>query len=91
MNDHQKRNPRLRQTVIVAVCVLAVLLFLYLLLRDQPGSASDYLDDSAPYTFDSSASRTFRTVDSRLAVVSSSGLQLLDDNGNTVLHEIFTL
>ena len=28
MNDHQKRNPRLRQTVIVAVCVLAVLLFL---------------------------------------------------------------
>lgn len=61
MNDHQKRNPRLRQTVIVAVCVLAVLLFLYLLLRDRPGSASDYLDDSAPYTFDSSASRTFRT------------------------------
>ena len=77
--------------VIVAVCVLAVLLFLYLLLRDRPGSASDYLDDSAPYTFDSSASRTFRTVDSRLAVVSSSGLQLLDDNGKTVLHEIFTL
>ena len=32
MNDHQKRNPRLRQTVIVAVCVLAVLLFLYLSL-----------------------------------------------------------
>ena len=91
MNDHAKHNPRLRQTVIVAVCVLAVLLFLYLLLRDRPGSASDYLDDSAPYTFDSSASRTFRTVDSRLAVVSSSGLQLLDDNGKTVLHEIFTL
>lgn len=91
MNDHAKHNPRLRQTVIVAVCVLAVLLFLYLLLRDRPGSASDYLDDSAPYTFDSSASRTFRTVDSRLAVVSSSGLQLLDENGKTVLHEIFTL
>ena len=48
MNDHPKHNPRLRQTVIVAVCVLAVLLFLYLLLRDRPGSASDYLDDSAP-------------------------------------------
>ena len=91
MNEHPKHNPRLRQTVIVAVCVLAVLLFLYLLLRDRPGSASDYLDDSAPYTFDSSASRTFRTVDSRLAVVSSSGLQLLDENGKTVLHEIFTL
>ena len=28
MNDHPKHNPRLRQTVIVAVCVLAVLLFL---------------------------------------------------------------
>ena len=26
MNDHPKHNPRLRQTVIVAVCVLAVLL-----------------------------------------------------------------
>ena len=49
MNDHPKHNPRLRQTVIVAVCVLAVLLFLYLLLRDRPGSASDYLDDSAPH------------------------------------------
>ena len=81
MNDHPKHNLRLRQTVIVAVCVLAVLLFLYLLLRDRPGSASDYLDDSAPYTFDSSASRTFRTVDSRLAVVSSSGLQLLGRQG----------
>lgn len=64
---------------------------MYLLLRDRPGSANDYLDDSAPYTFDSSANRTFRTVDSRLAVVSSSGLQLLDDSGKTVLHEIFTL
>ena len=28
MNDHAKHNPRLRQTVIVAVCVLAVLLVL---------------------------------------------------------------
>ena len=91
MNDRAKPNPRLRQALIVAVCVLAVLLFLYLLLRDRPGSANDYLDDSAPYTFDSSANRTFRTVDSRLAVVSSSGLQLLDDSGKTVLHEIFTL
>ena len=91
MNDRAKPNPRLRQALIVAVCVLAVLLFLYLLLRDRPGSANDYLDDSAPYTFDSSANRTFRTVDSRLAVVSSSGLQLLDDDGKTVLHEIFTL
>ena len=91
MNDRAKPNPRLRQTLIVAVCVLAVLLFLYLLLRDRPGSANDYLDDSTPYTFDSSANRTFRTVDSRLAVVSSSGLQLLDDDGKTVLHEIFTL
>ena len=36
MNDHPKHNLRLRQTVIVAVCVLAVLLFLYLLLRDRP-------------------------------------------------------
>ena len=91
MNDRAKPNPRLRQALIVAVCVLAVLLFLYLLLRDRPGSANDYLDDSTPYTFDSSANRTFRTVDSRLAVVSSSGLQLLDDSGKTVLHEIFTL
>lgn len=91
MNDRAKPNPRLRQALIVAVCVLAVLLFLYLLLRDRPGSANDYLDDSAPYTFDSSANRTFRTVGSRLAVVSSSGLQLLDDDGKTVLHEIFTL
>ena len=72
MNDRAKPNPRLRQALIVAVCVLAVLLFLYLLLRDRPGSANDYLDDSAPYTFDSSANRTFRTVDSRLAVVSLS-------------------
>ena len=55
MNDRAKPNPRLRQALIVAVCVLAVLLFLYLLLRDRPGSANDYLDDSAPYTFDSSA------------------------------------
>ena len=49
MNDRAKPNPRLRQALIVAVCVLAVLLFLYLLLRDRPGSANDYLDDSAPY------------------------------------------
>ena len=46
MNDHAKHNPRLRQTVIVAVCVLAVLLFLYLLLRDRPGSASCFSSSS---------------------------------------------
>ena len=35
MNDRAKPNPRLRQALIVAVCVLAVLLFLYLLLKGR--------------------------------------------------------
>lgn len=84
------KNPKLRQITVAIVAVLAALLFVYLLLQ-RGGASSSGSDGVEPYTFDSSAKQVFRAVDGRLTVASSSGLQMFDADGNTVLHEIFSL
>lgn len=85
------KNPKLRQILIAAVAVFAALLFAVLLLQ-RGGSAPSGADAQAEaYTLDSSAKQVFRALDGRLAVASSSGLQLFDENGSSVLHEIFSL
>lgn len=77
--------------LIAAVAVIVALLFVVLLLQRGGSAASGTGTDAEPYTLDSSASPVFRALNGRLAVASSSGLQLFDENGNTVLHEIFSL
>lgn len=84
------KSPKLRQLAIAAAALLAAALFVYLLVQRANRTEYDF-GDSTPYTFDSSAHQIFRVLDSRLAVASSSGIQLLDENGATVLHELFSL
>lgn len=85
------KNPKLRMLLIAAVAVIVALLFVVLLLQRGGRAAAGKDASSEPYTLDSSAKQVFRALDGRLAVASSSGLQLFDENGNTVLHEIFSL
>lgn len=85
------KNPKLRMLLIAAVAVIVALLFVALLLQRGGSAARGTGADGEPYTLDSSAKQVFRALDGRLAVASSSGLQLFDENGNTVLHEIFSL
>lgn len=85
------KNPKLRMLLIAAVAVIVALLFVVLLLQRGGRAASGTGTDGEPYTLDSSAKQVFRALDGRLAVASSSGLQLFDESGSTVLHEIFSL
>lgn len=84
------KNPKLRMFAIAAAAVIVALLFVVLLLQ-RGGASSSANTDAEPYTLDSSAKQVFRATEGRLAVASSSGLQLFDEDGNTVLHEIFSL
>lgn len=85
------KNPKLRMLVIAAVAVIAALLFVVLLLQRGGRASTGTGAEPEPYTLDSSAKQVFRASEGRLAVASSSGLQLFDENGSTVLHEIFSL
>lgn len=85
------KNPKLRMLLIAAVAVIVALLFVALLLQRGGRAASGSGTEGEPYMLDSSTKQVFRALDGRLAVASSSGLQLFDESGNTVLHEIFSL
>lgn len=84
------KNPKLRQILIAVVAVVAALVFVVALVR-RGGSAASGTETAEPYALDGSAEQVFRAADGRLAVASSSGLQIFDEDGATVLHEIFSL
>lgn len=79
------------------VLILAVIVFLY---KDRfaPSSlskSSEYLADmvssNEPFTYETGSQQMFALMGSSLAVASSTGLQLLDKDGNTVSREVFSM
>jgi len=99
-SEHKKqKNARGIPAVIltILVVVLAVLVFLY---RDRlsPSALSDNSEDLAdmvsnddPFTYETGSQQLFALMGDRLAIASSTGLQLLDREGNTVSREVFSM
>ena len=94
----QKNTQRISAVILtLLVIVLAVLVFLY---RDMlsPSSLSqssedlsDIISESEPFTYETGSRQMFALMGSNLAVASSTGLQLLDNKGNTVSREVFSM
>lgn len=98
---HTKRHitPMLgKRNIIAAVTLLviltALLIFLY---RDELfGSSGNYdadsgISSSEPFAYENGSVQSFALMGKRLAIASSSGLQLLDEDGKTLSRQVFSM
>ncbi|NLV87160.1 MAG: WD40 repeat domain-containing protein [Clostridiales bacterium] len=77
------------------VILSAILLVLY---RDKisealsaDGGASEYFLDTEPFTYETGSKQIFALFGDRIAVSSSTGLQLLDSSGETIVRQVFSM
>lgn len=89
-----KRKNRLITACATALVIIAALLvFLY---RDEIFSGGSDSDDSGiktsePFTYENGSNQSFALKDDCLAIASSTGLQLLDESGETVSRQVFSM
>lgn len=95
----QKRNKG-RFSASIATLLIVVLAFVIFLYRDKlsPSSLGAFSRDrteimisSEPFTYENGSKQIFALMGDKLAIASSTGLQLLDDNGNTISREVFSM
>ncbi len=86
-----------RQIVaIVATLVIVIAGVLIFLYRDELFSRSNQDEETKmtsldPYTYENGASQEFALMGKSLAISSSTGLQLLDGNGYSVVRQVFSM
>ena len=95
----KQKNTRRMLAVILTllVIILAVLVFLYRdklsasSLSESSENLSDIISESEPFTYETGSQQMFALMGSNLAVASSTGLQLLDNEGSTISREVFSM
>ncbi|MEA4894068.1 MAG: DUF5711 family protein [Oscillospiraceae bacterium] len=97
-NTKQNSTHKISAVILTLLVVtLAVIVFLY---RDRfvPSSLSEDSEDLAdmvssnqPFTYETGSKQMFALMGSKLAVASSTGLQLLDEDGETISREVFSM
>jgi len=80
--------------LILVLCALGILLYRDRLtpesLRETFGRDTG-TEESEPFTYEAGSGQVFAVSGSRLAVASATGIQLLDEKGNTLVHEVFSM
>ena len=100
--DQKKEKTRGRIRAIlaaVAALILIVGAILVILYRDQltPQKLGDTfgenrtVEETDPFTYEAGSGQVFAVSGNRLAVASSTGVQLLGDKGETLAHEVFSM
>ena len=100
--DQKKQKKRgLVRTILAAAAALILIVgaVLVVLYRDQltPQKLGDTFgegmpaDESEPFTYEAGSGQVFAVSGNRLAAASSTGIQLLDADGKTVLREVFSV
>ena len=96
----EKKRGRVRAILAaVAALILIVGAILVILYRDRltPQSLGDtfgenrVVDDTEPFTYEAGSGQVFAVSGNRLAVASSTGMQLLGEKGETLAHEVFSM
>lgn len=95
----QKSSNQKMLAVIVTILavVLAVLVFLYRdklprsSLSENSDNIADIISDSVPFTYETGSQQIFSLMGDNLLLASSTGLQMLDSNGETVSREVFSM
>ena len=101
MNENKKKRGLLRHIVTalatLVIITVALTLFIYRdkLTSDGLKSLFGSRNEKAPlgeaYTYETGANELFASAGNGLAIVSSSGIQLLNDSGHTVVKQVFSL
>jgi len=101
MNENKKKRGLLRHIVTalatLVIITVALTLFIYRdkLTSDGLKSLFGSRNEKAPlgeaYTYETGANELFASAGNGLAIVSSSGIQLLNDSGQTVVKQVFSL
>jgi len=94
--NNTKRKTHAMTSIIASILVvaLAVLVFLYhdkLASADVPGGNAQAASAGEPFTYENGSKQMFALMGDNLAIASSTGLQLLDNSGNTVSRQVFTM
>lgn len=88
----KRKKRRLISAVTVLVILAALLIFLY---KDELFSKTTHLAQGIasgePFTYENGSDQSFALMGDRLAISSSTGLQLLDENGETFSRQVFSM
>ena len=101
MNENKKKRGLLRHIVTalatLVIITVALTLFIYRVkltsdgLKSLFGSRNEKAPLGEAYTYETGANELFASAGNGLAIVSSSGIQLLNDSGQTVVKQVFSL
>lgn len=87
-----KRGLALFLTVLIILAALLLILYRDRVSEALSGSsAGSGYSDSEPYTYETGSKQMFALFGDRIAVSSSTGLQLLDSGGGTILRQVFSM
>ena len=90
MTQKRKRKLTRRGYLVLALLIVAVLLFVLSLVLFRPKEPTGEIETS-PYALDSSAEQRFAAMEGGLAVASGEGLQLFDEFGSLVARQTATM
>lgn len=87
-----------KRNIIAAVTLLVIIAALFIFLyRDEIFGLSEKYDEGSgnlngePFTFENGSVQSFDLMGKHLAIASSSGLQLLDEEGKTISRKVFSM
>lgn len=89
----KKTSPLWRVLAILLLIVCGVLVFLYKdkLFDRSIKRAEDGTVSQEPYTYENGAGQQFALIGKKLAIASSAGMQILDDDGYLLSSRVFTM
>lgn len=94
----QKTNRRILAVILtLLLIVLAVLIFLYRdmlslgFLTEKSEGLASMVSQNEPFTYETGSQQMFSLMGDSLVVASSTGLQLLDEKGETISREVFSM
>lgn len=90
----KKTNPLWRVLAVLLLIVCGVLVFLYkdkLFDRSIKRAEDGAVLSQEPYTYENGAGQQFALIGKNLAIASSTGMQLLDEDGYLLSSRVFTM
>ena len=87
----QKSRRLRRQMATVLMIAAALCLVIILAGKRETADVPDQYSEYEPYTYEGGSGQTFAMMGERLIAASSTGLQLLNENGMTIQRQVFSL
>ncbi|MCI5754302.1 MAG: DUF5711 family protein [Clostridiales bacterium] len=88
----KRKSRRLRRQMTTVLMIAAALCLVIILAgKRETAEVPDQYSEYEPYTYEGGSDQTFAMMDQGLIVASSTGLQLLNEDGMTIQRQVFSL